>query len=92
MNLNRHKNEHTFSIELNSKSHVGLELPKGLDDSVLVEGTLGRFISLRFVERAMLEIRGSTGILRIDLNEKNWTGALENKSKNEQNKPLEGGE
>ena len=92
IHLNRHKNEHTFSIELKSKSHVGFELPKGLDDSVLVEGTLGRLISLRFVEQAMLEIHGSSGTLRVDLNEEDWIGALEDKSNNEKSKALEGDE
>lgn len=87
--MNRHKDEKTFSIELKSKSHVGFELPKGPDDSVLVEGTLGSLISLRFVERAMLEIKGSSGILRVDLNEEDWIRVLEDKSNNEQNKTLE---
>ena len=66
--MKRHEKEHTFSVELKSKSQLGVEMPKKSDDLVLVEGTLGQLLGLRIVESAMLEIEGSTGILRVDLN------------------------
>ncbi len=90
--MNKYKDENTFSIELKSKNNISIELPKKLDDSVLVEGSLGHLISLRFVEGAILEIEGSIGILRIDLDEKDWTRALDARSNNEQKKDLEANE
>ncbi len=65
-------NENTFSIELNSKTHLGLNFPKSTQDSVLLEGTLGKLHSLDFVEGVMLELRGNNGVLRMDITESEW--------------------
>ncbi|MFW9887600.1 MAG: hypothetical protein ACFFER_05420 [Candidatus Thorarchaeota archaeon] len=73
--------EHTFSIELNSKDCLGIEVPRQLDDSVLVEGSLGKLSALRFVEGVMLEIKGSNGTFRMDITESEWVSLLKKGSK-----------
>ena len=60
---------HGFSLML-GREHVRRFLI--LDDSgnqVLFEGLLGELKEISLIEAAMLEIRGSNGILRIDLTE-----------------------
>jgi len=60
---------HGFSLML-GKEHVKRFLI--LDDSgdqVLFEGFLGELKEISLLEAAMLEIRGSNGILRLDLSE-----------------------
>ena len=47
--MNKQTNEHAFSIELTSKRYVSFEQSKDVESTVLVEGTLGDFISLNFV-------------------------------------------
>lgn len=62
------KNENAFSVELNSKNNVKLvTITDNNRDRVLIEGFLGKIKELDFVENALLEIKGSNGILRIDL-------------------------
>ena len=64
-------NEHMFSIELKSKEHVKrVALPNENGGNVLIEGFLGKLQSLSFTEGLMLEIHGTNGTLRMDLNEK----------------------
>jgi len=70
--MNDKSKRRTFSIELSSKRDLGFEFPKGTDDSVLIEGNLGDFIDAQFVESAMLEIRCTGGLLRIDLSQAEW--------------------
>jgi hypothetical protein len=75
--------EHTFSIELDSKEGLGVEVPRQLDGSVLIEGNLGTLSALRFVEGVMLEIEGSKGTFRMDVTESEWVSLLREGSKNE---------
>ncbi|MFW9809692.1 MAG: hypothetical protein ACFFE6_09955 [Candidatus Thorarchaeota archaeon] len=70
--MNKRENNHAFSIELESKRYLSLEQPKEVDGSVLVEGTLGELLSREFVEGVMLELKGSKGVLRIDITETEW--------------------
>ncbi|MFW9789320.1 MAG: hypothetical protein ACFFE1_16735 [Candidatus Thorarchaeota archaeon] len=70
--MNNRDNKHAFSIELDSKRFLSLEQPKAVDGSVLIEGTLGDLLSKEFVEGVMLELRGSHGVLRIDITETEW--------------------
>ena len=72
INMNNRTNENTFSIELRSKNHLGLTLPKGTENLVVIEGTLGNLLTLEFVEGAMLEIKGSNGVIRMDMTESEW--------------------
>ena len=70
--MNNCENEHAFSIELESKRYLSLEQPKDVEGSVLVEGTLGELLSKEFVEGVMLELKGTRGILRVDITEAEW--------------------
>ena len=62
--------EHTFSVEMKSKNHVRhISLSNESPDRVLFEGVLGELEELSMVGGAMLELKGSNGVLRIDLSE-----------------------
>jgi hypothetical protein len=61
--------DHAFSIELSSKKYVSFEQAKDVESSVLIEGYLGDLISLTFVEGMMMELKGTTGIFRLDISE-----------------------
>lgn len=74
--------EHTFSIELDSKDRLGIEVPRQVDNSVLIEGSLGKLSALRFAEGVMLEIKGSRGTFRMDITESEWVSLLKESSKN----------
>jgi len=67
--MNNDKNEHAFSIELRSKNYLSLDQPKEVDGSVLIEGTLGELLDLKFVESVMIELTGTRGVLRLDITE-----------------------
>lgn len=60
------KNEHSFSIQLISRDHVK-NVSLGDETEVLFEGYLGELESLGLIEEAVVEIKGSNGVLRIDL-------------------------
>jgi len=60
----------SFSVELNSKNHVkNICLAERFGERVLIEGVLGNLEELGMIEGALLEIKGSNGVIRIDLNE-----------------------
>jgi len=60
--------EHAFSIEMKSKKHVKhISLSDESHEHVLFEGSLGKLEELSMVEDAVLEVKGTNGILRIDL-------------------------
>ena len=57
-------------MELNSKNHVkNINLAEGLRERVFFEGVLGNLEELGMIEGALLEIKGSNGVIRIDLSE-----------------------
>lgn len=61
---------HAFSIELKSKEFIrNVMISNRTGERVLVEGFLGELEEVSFVEGAMLELRGSNGVLRMDLKE-----------------------
>jgi hypothetical protein len=75
------KNEgnHAFSIELKSKEFLkNIMISNRTGETVLVEGFLGELEDLSLVEGAMLELRGSNGVLRIDI-KKDALGKLFNR-------------
>jgi len=74
--MNNRTNENTFSIELRSKEHLGLDQSKEAVGPVLLEGTLGKILTLEFVEGAMLELKGTDGVLRMDITESEWNKLL----------------
>ena len=66
----RRAGELMFSIELKSKEHLKrFAMQNENGGNVLVEGFLGKLQDVGFTEGIMLEIRGTNGTLRMDLNE-----------------------
>jgi len=64
------KRERVFSVELKSKKHVkNVTLTNGSTDTALIEGTLGELVHATFKEGLILEVIGTKGVLRIDLEE-----------------------
>jgi hypothetical protein len=61
------KEERIFSIELRSKEDVKNISLDG-DEKVLIEGSIGSLKRARFLEGLVLEMIGSNGELRVDLN------------------------
>jgi hypothetical protein len=62
--------ERGFSLELNSKEHVKrFTILDGAGSRVLVEGFLGVLQQITLVEGLMLEVKGSNGVLRMDMTE-----------------------
>ena len=62
--------EHSFSIEMKSKNHVRhISVSNESRDRVLFEGFLGSLQDLSMVEGKVLEIKGTNGILRVDITE-----------------------
>ena len=62
--------ERGFSLELNSKEHVKrFTILNGAGSRVLVEGFLGVLQQITLVEGLMLEVKGSKGVLRMDMME-----------------------
>ena len=57
-----------FSVEMRSKSHVkSISISNEARDRVLFEGDLGDLEELGMVEGGMLEVRGTNGVLRVEL-------------------------
>jgi hypothetical protein len=75
----RKEGNHAFSIELKSKEFLrNVMISNRTGETVLIEGFLGELEELSLVEDAMLELRGSNGVLRIDVKE-NELGKLFNR-------------
>ena len=57
-----------FSIEMESKRHVkNISISDEAHDRVLFEGNIGELEELSMVDERVLEIRGSNGLLRVDV-------------------------
>jgi hypothetical protein len=69
---NKEKNERFFSIELNSKYQIKtISINNdGPKQSTLIEGTMGHLIQATFVEDIILEVIGTKGTVRLDLQAK----------------------
>jgi glutamate synthase domain-containing protein 3 len=68
----KEKTERCFSIELNSKQQIkNISLTiNGQKESTLIEGTIGNLIGATFAEGIILEVIGTHGTLRLDLQAK----------------------
>ena len=65
------KNERFFSIELNSKHQIkNMTMTEEQKESTLIEGTIGNLIEATFTEGIVLEVTGTKGTLRLDLQAK----------------------
>jgi hypothetical protein len=72
--------ERGFSVEMTSKEHVrSLIVSDESQGKVLFEGTLGELQELRMVEEIVLQVKGTKGTLRIDLEEDEFRKMLEKK-------------
>jgi hypothetical protein len=61
---------HVFSVEMKSKRHVrSISISDETKDRVLFEGDLGDLEEVAFIGGSMLEVRGTNGVLRIELGE-----------------------
>jgi hypothetical protein len=66
------KTERFFSIELNSKHQIkNMTLTNdGQKNGALIEGTIGNLIEATFTEDVILEVTGTKGTLRLDIQAK----------------------
>jgi len=61
---------HVFSVELKSKTHVrSISISNEARDRVLFEGDLGELEEVTFIGGSMLEVKGTNGVLRVELGE-----------------------
>ena len=66
-----------FSIEMRSKLHVkSISISDEIHGRVLFEGYLGELENISMIEGVALEVKGSFGVLRIDLSEEELRKAL----------------
>ena len=69
--------KHTFSVSLEKGEELkNLCIGSEFGPKVEIEGNLGTLEGINFVENAILEIRGSGGIQRIDLNKETFERLL----------------
>ncbi|MBL7169105.1 hypothetical protein ISS40_10570 [Candidatus Bathyarchaeota archaeon] len=62
---------HVFSVEMKSKRHVrSISISNEARDRVLFEGDLGELEEVVFIEGSMLEVRGTNGVLRVELGQR----------------------
>ncbi len=60
--------EYSFSVEMGSKMDVShVSLTDDLADGVLIKGSLGALRCVALLEGVVLEVRGSKGVLRLDI-------------------------
>ena len=69
--------ERGFSVEMASKEHVrSLIVSDESQGKVLFEGSLGELQELGMVEEIVLQVKGTKGTLRIDLEESEFVKML----------------
>jgi len=73
---------HVFSVELKSKRHVrNISISNEARDRVLFEGDLGELEEVAFIGGSMLEVRGTNGVLRVELGQRETEKLMGQKSK-----------
>ena len=73
---------HAFSIEMRSKDSLSnVCLSNRAAEPVLIQGELGAIEDVRFQENVTLEIRGSRGVLRLDVDRKEFEEHLRKSAK-----------
>ena len=70
--------EHSFSIELKSKKHVKTI---AITNRILLEGSLGELEEIILIEGRIVELKGATGTLRLDICEDELMQLLKPKKK-----------
>ena len=72
--------ERGFSVEMTSKNHVRtLVVSDESTGKVLFEGNLGELKTLEMVEELVLQVTGTNGTLRLDMEEDEFRRMLEDK-------------
>lgn len=62
------KKGRVFTVELKSKAALrNASFANGLQEGVLIEGTLGTLTGAGFLDGVVLEVVGTEGVLRLDL-------------------------
>jgi len=62
---------HVFSVEMKSKRHMrSISISNETRDRVLFEGDLGELKEVAFIGGSMLEVRGTNGVLRVELGQR----------------------
>jgi hypothetical protein len=73
----RKESGHCFSIELKSREFLrNLMISNRTGETVLLEGFLGELEEMSLVEGGLLEVRGSNGVLRMDVKEEDLEALL----------------
>lgn len=68
----------SFCIELNSRDQIKrVSLPEGSGDRLMIEGFLGELEEMELMEDIMLEIRGTCGVLRLELTREELENTLQ---------------
>jgi len=76
--------ERGFSVEMDSKNHVrSLIVSDESRGKVLIEGNLGELRELEMVEEIVLQMKGTKGTLRIDLEKRDIRNMIEKKERDE---------
>jgi hypothetical protein len=71
--------ERSFTLELKSRKNLkNINVNNGSQESVLIEGNLGKLEHACFVADDILEIVGQAGVLRVNLEEKELTKGVKN--------------
>jgi len=76
MPVRKTREQHGFSLELGGEYVKRFMLLNDSGNQVLFEGLLGELKEISLIEASMLEVRGSNGILRVDLTEQELRKAL----------------
>ncbi len=66
----------------NSLKHI--KLSEGTQDNVLIEGSLGALQEVMLHEDALLEVKGTRGTLRLDMNRQTLESCLKEKKEAKQ--------
>ncbi len=74
MNPEEKTMENDFSIELNSNRALARISASNDANGVLIEGTLGKLYNASFIDGIILEVQGSSGILRLNLRKEDING------------------
>ena len=65
------KNDRCFSVELSSKGQIkNMTMTEGQKEGALIEGSIGNLLEATFTEGIVLEVTGTKGTLRIDIQAK----------------------
>jgi len=73
----KRKEDHSFSIELKSEDAVRkMSYLNDENGRIFFEGSLGELKNVNMVEGVMLEIEGSSGTLRLDINQRDMERCL----------------